>query len=401
MKTQRSIPLCNITRSLPRSIGLMILSVLLSFTILGGSLMVTGLRSGLSSLEARLGADVMVVPYEATTKSSLSDMFLQGNTGYFYMNISVLDKLKSIEGVGEISEQFYLASSSSSCCSIAVQIIGFNPESDFTISPWISTGYKKSLEYMEVVVGSDLNVTPGETLSFYGSECVVAAKMDKTGTYLDASVYADEETIKTIIQSAYDKKMYNFGDISPDEIVSCVLINAADGYTAEDVANEINLHVRGVEAVQTQSLVSDVAGGISGVAGIVSGLIIVIWLLALFILILAFWMISNERKKEFAVLRTLGASRKKLAGILMKEALFISLIGSVIGSVLAAAVLFLFSNLIESSLGLPFLLPSGVSMLLLFVISTAAAVITGSLAASCSAFRISRIDTALILRREN
>lgn len=401
MKIRKSIPLCSLLRSPGRTAALVLLSMLLSFSVLGGALTVSGLKSGLSSLEARLGADVMVVPYEATTKSSLTDMVLAGNTGYFYMNKSVVDKIRALDGIGQISEQFYLASSTASCCSVSVQIIGFDPETDFTIQPWISTGYKADLTYLDVVIGSELTANVGDTLTLYGTDCRVAAKMDKTGTYLDASVYANTETIQTIIQAAYDSQIYNFGGVDPDEIVSCVLINAADGCTAEEIANDINLHVRKVVAVQTESLVSDVAGGISGVSGIVGGLIVAVWLLAMGILILSFTMISNERKKEFAVLRVLGISRRGLAGVLLKEAFYISLAGSLIGSVLAFVCLRLFSTLIESSLSLPFLLPKGGSMLLLFLVSLLFSVLTGSLSAAFSAFRISRMETALILRREN
>lgn len=401
MKIRKSIPLCSLLRSPGRTAALVLLSMLLSFSVLGGALTVSGLKSGLSSLEARLGADVMVVPYEATTKSSLTDMVLAGNTGYFYMNKSVVDKIRALDGIGQISEQFYLASSTASCCSVSVQIIGFDPETDFTIQPWISTGYTADLTYLDVVIGSELTANVGDTLTLYGTDCRVAAKMDKTGTYLDASVYANTETIRTIIQAAYDSQIYNFGGVDPDEIVSCVLINAADGYTAEEIAKDINLHVRKVVAVQTESLVSDVAGGISGVSGIVGGLIVAVWLLAMGILILSFTMISNERKKEFAVLRVLGISRRGLAGVLLKEAFYISLAGSLIGSVLAYVCLRLFSTLIESSLSLPFLLPKGGSMLLLFLVSLLFSVLTGSLSAAFSAFRISRMETALILRREN
>lgn len=402
MKIRKHISLCSLTRSPGRTTALVLLSVLLSFAILGGSLMIYGLKSGLNSLEARLGADIMVVPYEATTKSSFSNMVLQGNPGYFYMDKAIAEEIRDdVQGIGQMSEQFYLASASASCCSVSVQIIGFNPETDFTIQPWISGTYKDDLNYMEIVVGSELSLNVGDTLSFYGTACTVAAKMDATGTYLDASVYADEETIKTIIASALEKQIYNFGDIDPDEIVSCVLIDVAEGYTVQEVADQINLYCKGVSAVQTESLVSDVSSGIAGIAGIVGALIVGIWLLALLIQVLAFLMIGNERRKEFAIYRVLGASRSKLASILFGEAFAISLIGSLAGAVLATAALSLFGNGIETALGMPFLLPGVPGRLLLILAAAVIAVVTGCLAASYSALRISRQDTALILRREN
>ena len=67
----------------------------------------------------------MVVPYEAATKSDLENIVLQGNTGYFYMNGDIYDQLKGVDGVKNISAQYYLASASAGCCSIPVQIIGY------------------------------------------------------------------------------------------------------------------------------------------------------------------------------------------------------------------------------------------------------------------------------------
>lgn len=391
----------NLRKRPGRSIALILLSAFLCFAALGGSLFISGLKSGLNSLETRLGADIMVVPREAATKSSLSDILLQGNPGYFYMDQSKYEKIASQEGIGQISAQFYLASSTSSCCSTAVQIIGFDPETDFTISPWIKTTYKDDLEYMEVLVGNDLNAFPGDKLTFYGSEVTVAAKLDSTGTYLDTAVYASEETIKTLIAEAYEKKVYDFGDIDPDNVVSCVLINVAEGYTVESVLNDINIHVRGVEAIQTSTLLSDVSTKLTGVASIVTWLIVAIWILAIFIMVLAFVMISNERKKEFAVLRAIGASRGKLTGIIMKESIMVSCLGSVIGAIIAVLVVLLIGSSIENMLGLPFLLPGIGGMIALIVGSILATIIAGSAAAAVSAWRISGIDTALILRGEN
>ncbi|MBR1390712.1 MAG: ABC transporter permease [Lachnospiraceae bacterium] len=401
MNIKNSISFKNFTRKPARTAALCLLSVFLSFSVLGGSLVVLALKGGLESLETRLGADIMVVPYEASTKAELSGMVLQGNPGYFYMDRSVLEKLQDMDGVKQVSEQFYLASASASCCSMAVQIIGYNPETDFTINPWIEKSYKGTLGEGEILVGNDLNLFPGDCVMFYGTPCTVAAKLDKTGTYLDTSVYTGEETIKTLIGAAKEKKIYDFGEVDPDRIVSCVLINVEDGYSVEEVRNDIKLHVRKVEAVQTQDMITDVSGQLTGTSDFVMVLIGVLWILALPILGTAFVMIANERKKEFAILRVAGASRKILAAIMMKEALLINVLGSLIGAVLAVALTVLFGSLLESSLGLPFLLPGAGKMVAISIAAVAVSVLAGTLSAVIAAWRISRIDTALILRGEN
>lgn len=396
-----SIAYKNLKRKPGRTAALLLLSAFLCFAALGGSLFISGLKSGLNSLETRLGADIMVVPYEAASKSKLSDIVLQGNPGYFYMDRSVLDKLSSMEGIGAISPQFFLATASASCCSAAVQIIGFDPETDFTIQPWAKSTWQGTLGYMEVLVGNELNAFPGDTLTFYGSDVTVAARLDRTGTYLDTAVYANQETIQTLIAEALEKKVYDFGDIDPYGVISCVMINVADGYVVEEVLNDINVHVRKVEAVQTSAFLSDISAKMTGIAGVITWLMAAIWILAILILVITFMMVSNERKKEYAVLRALGASRKKLVGIIMKESLLVSCAGSVIGAVIAVCAALILRTTIEGSLGLPFLLPGVPSMAMICIASIAASILAGSISAAVSAFRISGIDTAFILRGEN
>ena len=125
----------NITGRKWRSAAMIILTAVLSLAIFAGTVTVQSLRNGFSSLEDRLGADIMVVPYEAISKSSLDDILLQGNTGYFYMDSKYLDEVSEIEGVGQITAQYYLASVKAGCCSIPVEIIGYDPETDIRNSP--------------------------------------------------------------------------------------------------------------------------------------------------------------------------------------------------------------------------------------------------------------------------
>ena len=132
MKRPKSLALRNLAGRPARTAVLTVLAALLSLTVFGGTLIVTALRTGLHALEDRLGADIMVVPYEATTKTNLEQIVLQGATGYFYMDNARAEKVLSREGIGQVSPQFFLASASTSCCSISVQIIGFDPETDFS-----------------------------------------------------------------------------------------------------------------------------------------------------------------------------------------------------------------------------------------------------------------------------
>ena len=401
MSVFKSISYKNITRRSGRTLILVLLSALLCFSVTGGSLAITGLKEGLISLKSRLGADIMVVPFEATTKASFSNMILQGNPGYFYMDRSILDKIKNIEGIKEISEQYYLASAKAGCCSARLQLIGFDPKTDFTIKPWVKESYNGELGEFEILVGNDLNAFSGDKLTFYNKVCTVKERLKKTGTYLDTAVYMSIDSIKALLKSAEESGMITNVKGNPDKLTSSILINVAAGYSPLDIVNEINIKTRGVEAVQTQDLISGVANQLESASTIISFLIVAIWLLSILILMLAFVMIANERKKEFAILRVLGSSRKMVVEIILKEAVMVNLIGSVAGAFIAVIMVLLLGNISLTTFDLPFLLPEFQKILLLVIVTIIASVIAGCLASSLSAFKTSKIDTALILREDN
>jgi putative ABC transport system permease protein len=401
VKALGNLSIKNLLRRPGRALALSLLAALLSFSALGGTLLVYGLQSGLTNLESKLGADIMVVPYEATTKSSFSDMILQGNPGYFYMSESVTDKINTYDGIGQISTQFYLASTSSGCCDYKVQIIGYDPDTDFTITPWLRDNYSGNVGDLEIVVGNELNAFPGDSLRFFDVTCKVVAKLEETGSYLDTAVYTNMNTIKAMIEGAKNNGMHTFDSVDPDNLVSSVLINVADGYSVDEVLNNINIHTKKAEAVRTQNMLSDVSSGLINISGIITVLLAAVWIISLIVLFIAFSMIANERKKEFAILRGMGASRKELSRIILREAFYVCAVGSLIGAVISSAALSLFGSLIRSSLNLPFILPSVQYFILLFALSVAASIIAGMLASALCVSKASHIDTAYILRGDN
>ena len=401
MKLTESLSYRNVKGRPVRSVILVILAAIMAFTAVGGTLTVMSLQNGLGALEARLGADIMTVPASATSKQNFENIVLQGSKGYFYMDKSYYDKIAEREGIEKISYQLFLASASAGCCSVPLQIIGYDPDTDFTVSPWIRKSAGGELRELDVVVGNDLSVFVGETIKFYGVTCNVKAKLDKTGTDLDTAVYTSIATIKKLIAASLEMGMNDFKDIDPDKVVSCVLIKVADGYSIDEVLNDLNLHVRRTKSFKTKDMISGVSESLSGVSGIIGILMASVWLLVLVILFLAVYMSVNERKKEFAVLRVAGASRSRLAGIVMSEVLIITLTGAVIGVALGLLIILPFNGLIEESTGLPFLLPDMLHIVICAFVALAASVFAGLISSLGSAKHISRIDTGVILRGDN
>ena len=392
----------NILRRSGRSIALLLMVALLAFSMFGGTIVISSLQNGLTSLEGRIGADVIVIPTTAKSKVDMKAILLDGTTGYFYMSRDYLEDVAAIEGVDKVSGQLYLASLRASCCSASVQVIGFDPETDFSVQPWISRSYNKSLEDLDIVVGCDVSVDIGETLVIYQQKCRVVAKLESTGTAMDTAVYTTVSTVRILMDaaSALGADLDVKGE--PEDMISAIYIKVKEGYDPQKVTDHINVYMKKkLAAVTTKSMLTGISDSLAAISQSVRLLMIVIWVLVLFILIAAFAMMIRERKREFAVLRVLGASRAMLSRMVLSESLMLSLAGGLVGIGLAALVAFPFSGLIESSLGLPFLTPSLGTSLLLALVALAAVMIVGPVASAWTAHRLSRVDAGNALREEN
>ena len=402
MRSINSLPIKNLVRKSARSLALIFISAFLALSAFGGTVMVMSLSNGINSLSARLGADIIVTPYAATSQVSYDSVIIQGKPGQFYMDSKYYEEIKTeIEGIDKITAQFYLASAKASCCSSRLQIIGFDPATDFSIQPWVEKSYSDKLGLYDAVVGSDVTPNTDMTVEIYGKTLHVQAVLDKTGTELDSALYVDIDTMKELIRAHNEKNPNQEKTIDPDNVVSSVLIKVADGYDIDEVAGDINLHVRQVKAIRTQNMISGVSESLSGVSATISLLMVVVWILSAVILSIVFTMNINERKKEFAVLRVLGASRVKLAGLVFREAALYGFLGSLLGAGLTVLITALFTPAIENMIGLPFLLPPVPVMLIVGALTVVLTVAAGAVTAASSAVKISKIDTGLILRGDD
>ena len=388
----------NLIRRPGRTVALALLTMLLALSMFGGSVLIGSLRRGLDSLEARLGADIIVLPASAESKVSFQNLLLQGTAGAFYMDAGTLDKVREVEGVALAAPQTFLASLKADCCAIRVQVIGIDPQTDFVVKPWIESSSASELGDMEVAVGCRVTADAGETLRIYDQNCHVTAKLAETGTGLDTAVYCSMDTMRALLKAAEDKGVTHKITSDGEDVISAVYVKVKDGFDIDQVNSRLNGHVRRATAVRTRSMLTGVSDSLAGISRVAGLLIAVVWALALVILLLAYIMLVRERRREFAVLRLLGASRKGLCGLMLGETALCSLLGGLAGVALASLTVFPFARLIESRLELPWLSPDAAGIVKLAVLSVAATVLAGMIGGSWAAWRLSRTDVGTTLR---
>jgi putative ABC transport system permease protein len=368
---------------------------ILAFALFGGSVLSNSLNNGINSLEARLGADIAVIP--PGHESEYEGIILSGAPVKFYFNKDMERRISGINGVAHCTSQFFLASLAASCCSEEVQLIGIDYDTDFVIKPWISQVYGSQIKDGELIIGDAITVENEKTLTFFDHEMKVAARLAKTASGMDSSVYVNMNTMRVLVEAAREKGAIA-DDMDIGDAISAVLVKVPSDYDIETVYDNIRWDAPDVGLVKSQSIVASIAGNLNIVSGMIRSVAAVLGILAVLILVILFSVFTLIRKKEFAVMRILGATRSKLAGVVLCEALIVSLYGAISGIILAALMVLPFSSYWGKRMGLPFLMPGAGELIELSVIALILSAVAGSVAVAYSAYKVSRAETYATMR---
>ena len=399
MLSLKNLPFRNLKGYAGRTVALVIFAILMAVAVFGGTMVIGGVKTGLKTVQNRLGADIMVTPEDAGSEFDAQTVLLQMEPGYFYMERSKVDEIAQIEGVERVSPQLFMASAKAGCCSARLQMIAFDPATDFTVQPWIEDSYKEGeMGLMDVFVGS--NVTPNDDLiiRFYDNDCRVIGQFAPTGSTLDNCVYMTIDTVKVLIESSFVKGLNKYTEYDPDEVVSAVMVIIAPDADIETVAEEIRQKVSGVSVSNSTNMVAGISESLDGISKTVSVFTVIFWLIGMLMTVLLFALMINERRREFASLSAMGASRKILSGIVTKEAMAVNLIGGTIGIVVSAVILFMFRGLIGQSLGVGFVLPPAGTVILLALAALASVVFAGAVSSWIAIRMVVGMDASLVLK---
>jgi putative ABC transport system permease protein len=387
----------NLSRKVIRTIILLLLVAVVTGTLLGATIFISGMKNALKIGTYRLGADVLVVPEK--NESQAKAALLAGEPTSFYMGRDILEKVQKIEGVKNATAQLFIKPAHFTCCAnVDAFLVAFDPHKDFTIEPWLEKNLKKPLTDNEIIVGSNIPVIVGDTLPFFGTPFTVVGTMEPTGMkFFDQSVFMTMDAAYTMAANSKTRSMQPI-TINRDEI-SAVLVQVQDNFTPDRAAIRIEHDVNGVKAIASDEVISTVRRQLGGLLKGILVISAVLWALALLMMGFAFYMIVNERQRELGLLRAMGAKKKHVFGLIVTEALIVSVIGGVIGIAVGSALLFSFKDLIIHSLKLPYLLPPVSVLGELVAGALLFAMLTGLLSSLLPAASASRMEPYEAIRK--
>ena len=391
-----SLGLKNIRKRPYRSFCLILAALIGSYAVFVGLTLKSSLNHGITRMQERLGADLMIVPEDSEAQAR--NVLLTGEPEFFYMDSSIAGKVSEIGGVDSVTTQFYFTSLSSDCCSTRVQLIAFEPGTDFVIAPWINEKITDDLEHGQVIIGSEVTPLSNGKVKFYGSEDAVAGKRGETATGIDSSVFMTRDTMHLILDDAKTKG-YKFLTAEDDSgLISTVLLRLNDKADVRQVEKEIYNASSGVKILETDKLIVEVSSQLDSVGRIISLTLTVLLIFSFFTMVLFFSVIFHERKKDFAILRILGSTSKKISYLALAEGFLIGAAGGIAGMIFGILTVFPFNRYIENRLNVPYLMPSVPIVILFGLLGIVTVIVFGAVSSFLSTISLSHAETYYTMR---
>lgn len=352
-------------------------ALLLSMAALSGMLFVLGalyisVTWSVERAGARLGADAIVVP--AGWRVPEGGLLLSGGPTSTYLDSDIVARVKGYRGVAASTGQLFIVSAPLACCSLAdTMLVGFEPETDFTVSPWFKETLGREMEADEIVIGQNLFSEPGGRIRFFGKVFRVAAKLEATGLVsMDSAAFIPMSAAREMINESKEIPL----DVSPGE-VSIILIKFDSDVNPNAVALKLEFEVPGISVVMASDAMEAAKNDILGPLRAMSAMALLWWLVSLFMAGTLYGVTLEARAGELSILRALGASRSHVMAIISMEIGLLSIAGCISG-ILAG---WLVINGLYAFIGM-LVLPDGMSLValallsvLLCVLSSIAAVI--------------------------
>jgi putative ABC transport system permease protein len=176
----------------------------------------------------------------------------------------------------------------------------------------------------------------------------------------------------------------------------------SEGYSSEDVVRGIQKKYgygkSGIALIPTRRFIDSVASGLNTLIFFIAALESIIWIMAALVLAVVFSMMVNERKREFGILRSIGATRAKLTALVLAESGLICFYGGVLGTFLAGLIVLPFRIYIGSVLRMPYVQAPVGNLALIFSSSLLLSFAVGPLAALIPTVRAVKSDVYSAIR---
>ena len=285
----------------------------------------------------------------------------------------------------------------------SVDLIGYDPEHDFTVQSWITERLNRPMQPGDVILGAARDLPLGSEITLFGKPFLVYAKLGPTGMGThERGVFIPSSALLALTPAIRERTGQTPPMLEPGK-VSGFLIELAPGTTELQARFALLSHLLGIKVVTGGSLLTGIR---QGVAALLSGSLALVSMMfastALMVSVL-FSAITTERRNELGLLKAIGARRAQIVGMLLIEAIVATSGGGAIGVAFGVLLLRLFERSLVyylTQIGVPFLWLDRANTILVAVACVFGAALIGAIGALTPAWRASRHDPYDLIRGE-
>lgn len=385
----------NLRRQPGRSLAALAGVMLATATLLTISLGYWGARRSAELGFERLGADMVVVPHSEGPRASPEALVLAGQTEGF-LDPGLEPFLRTVRGVEAISPQLYIPGVPSPLTgSGQVRIVGIDPATDFTVTPWLATPLAQPLPDDAALVGAGVQATPGEHISLFGRSFRVAGQLHQAGTELDEAVILTLTAARNLSQAPGPPAP----PAIPAEAVSALLCRTVDWMPPPLISTQIQSRFPEVDVFHRDVVADSVAQNFTRVMRWIIWAAAAALGTALLLVGVLFTAIVTERQRELGLLRAMGATFGDIVRLILTEAVMLTTTGGVAGVILGGLAFFLVRSYLAQALRVPSVVPPALESAVVAVGALIVAALAGLAAAAYPALQAALMEPYAAIRR--
>jgi putative ABC transport system permease protein len=395
-----------------RNLATLFCFAFIAANIFSGQFLIAGASGGLNRSVSRMGADQIVVPSQymvflrgAGPNNTMAIVMAEPSN--YRIKATIMEKVGNVPGVSAMSSQLYVSTLNlPELSKEPLDIYGIDPETDFTIIPWLQKPLHTPLRPGEVIVGYGVAGDSGTQISAGNQTYTIAGRLDPTQSSIDRTIFLRLDDAYTLAATK-GIVLPSAPRISPGE-VNAVLIRDSPGEDPDVVGTRIKRifssspEYRYVSVIGRHFTLDPVAEDIQAIPGLLN-------LISAFVIIITFplialiaAMVTHERQREIGLLKSMGAKRNVVFFLVIAESLVLAATGGIAGVVVSLVAFFLLNTLgiLNSALQVSFRMPQLVEIGSMAGIALLVVITIGSISSLWPAYQSSTMNPYDAIRQE-
>jgi putative ABC transport system permease protein len=393
------------TASSVTGVAVIVGALFLTMLLVGGALYSIDLARN------QLGSDIIVLPLGTNVSSQPFYTLFYTPTGK-YIQSAALGTIASVPGVKAVTPETYLAMFGYLSGDVGVTnfnyIIAIDPVNNFMLKSWLPANVTQPLANNGTILGGYVpawDSIPSHGGRFYGVTLTPTYRLAPTGTFLDKVVFISTDTAAEMLtwQGLHP------GQGDPDFMgpltfrlgqPSAVFVKLNDGVDPDLEVQKILTAEPDVEAFTLGALAHSANIRFAGLLNqfAISGALV--WGGAVLLVSATTTLSVRERQREFGLLRSIGATRSFIRGLVLSQSVIVTAMAGALGIIVAYALFSLLYARIIAGIGVSYISPPATEIATILLASMGATVFTGIVAAYWPARVASRMEPYDALRRD-